>query len=433
MVLALALWVGMFWWIAMSDRLYRRITNLLSQLPVISLATCLLAAMFVADLTIGLYPLPLRLLHPGVLAGVAAGALGTFALLLSAREPREALRIAALMAGSSVVALILAECLLSFLARPYVRTEREFTEMVAASWPRPISIEKSPGTFRILGLADSFGRVGGFSNFHYVLEWMLRSQFGPGIEVVNLSVEGYEPRDQLDMLQRFGARYQPDLVLHGFFVGNDFWTPRYPLVRVGWFLMRPVEEWRRYRPKFFLIKEWIREYAIAMRDLYRKRGEAAHGKEVGTFSEQDFLRIEAVRVDSCCYRDPEPAVRWQETMEVLKAIWSEADQMGARYVMVIHPDQIQVEDALRQQVFQAGDLFEADYDLGLPQTFLMADCVRNGLACLDLLHTFRTNGAEGGLYLLRDTHYNETGNRLAATEILRFLLDQQIIPSSGRD
>jgi len=35
---------------------------------------------------------------------------------------------------------------------------------------------------------------------------------------VNISVSEYELADELDLLRRFGARYGPDLVLHGLFV-----------------------------------------------------------------------------------------------------------------------------------------------------------------------------------------------------------------------
>jgi hypothetical protein len=426
MALALSFWAGLFWWIAISGGLYRRVKICLAQLAVSSLVTCLLIAVILADLTIGLYPLPL---HPDILAGFFVGILGACSLLLHARKPREAIQSAALVAGSSLFALIQSECLLSFLVQPYLSTEADFTEIVVASWPRPISIEKSPGTFRILGLADSFGNNGGFSNYHYLLERMLRSEFGSRIEMVNLSVAAYEPRDELDLLRRFGTAYKPDLVLHGFFVGNDFSTPRRPLVRVGGIILRPVEGWIRFRPKFFLTREVVRQHAMVIQDRYRKRAEAAGGREVGTFSEQDFLRIEANRLNVCCGREPAPAVRWQETEELLKTIRNEVARMGAQYVMIIHPDQIQVEDALRRQVFEAGGISPADYFLDLPQTFLMADCAHNGLACLDLLHVFRIHGAEGGLYLLRDTHYSEIGNRLAAAEIFRYLLHQQIIPS----
>jgi lysophospholipase L1-like esterase len=99
--------------------------------------------------------------------------------------------------------------------------------------PREYSLEKLPGTFRILVLGDSvtFGHGATFeTTYPYLLEQRLKSwQPAVGWEVWNLGVPGYNTRQELSYLQEVGPRYQPDLVIVGFypndFTGNDRQPP----------------------------------------------------------------------------------------------------------------------------------------------------------------------------------------------------------------
>lgn len=75
-------------------------------------------------------------------------------------------------------------------------SEQEFERRITSTWPRPIQVERRPGTLRILGLSDSFGRAGNQDNFHYLLERRLRHE-GVKAEVINLSLTGLSPTDEL--------------------------------------------------------------------------------------------------------------------------------------------------------------------------------------------------------------------------------------------
>jgi hypothetical protein len=87
--------------------------------------------------------------------------------------------------------------------------------------PRDYAIDKPPGTFRILVLGDSvtFGH-GALSEttYPFLLEQRLKA-WRPDVkwEVWNLGVPGYNTRIELELLRRVGPRYQPDLVVVGFF------------------------------------------------------------------------------------------------------------------------------------------------------------------------------------------------------------------------
>ena len=95
--------------------------------------------------------------------------------------------------------------------------------------------------------------------------------------------------------------------------------------------------------------------------------------------------------------------------------------------MVIHPDQFQVETPFRRKLMTHANVNPVNYEIELPQRFLLDHCRLRGLTCLDLLRDFGRQGARGGLYLERDTHYNARGNDLAARLISDFLASEGLI------
>jgi len=54
-------------------------------------------------------------------------------------------------------------------------------------------------------------------------------------------------------------------------------------------------------------------------------------------------------------------------------------------------------------------------------------CEQNRIHCLDLLAPFQQAGKSAKLYVLRDTHWNEAGNRLAADLIFQYLEGHKLI------
>src|SRR4051812_29196942 len=86
------------------------------------------------------------------------------------------------------------------------------------------ALQPPQGVFRILVIGDSFGWAGGMDgNYTAILEKSL-NDVAPGrpVEVINASLPMSHTGDQLVLLKKFGLQFQPDLVLLGFFAGNDF-------------------------------------------------------------------------------------------------------------------------------------------------------------------------------------------------------------------
>lgn len=98
--------------------------------------------------------------------------------------------------------------------------------------------EKSPGTFRILLLGDSFAEsinVPITEGFPYLLETCLNKHYQHPVEVINSGTSYYSSAEELFYLQQEGWRYNPDLVLVAFYIGNDIDAFEARKVEDGWF------------------------------------------------------------------------------------------------------------------------------------------------------------------------------------------------------
>lgn len=348
-------------------------------------------------------------------------------LIFSDKNPRLIAGNIILFISSTTFTIIAAEIFfrLILVEHKVPLTETGFNKWISSSWPRAIPSEKKPGIFRILGLGDSFGRASEHKNYHYLLENLLWSKDST-FEVVNISGEAYDLPDELAILKRFGGRYQPDLVIHGFFVGNDFWIPEGDLLSYKGITLRSGSGLNKYLPHNFLLLRWIYRYLKVINNRRQKENEMNQNKQTGTFHTAKYLEIERECLEIARVV-PDPNKRWKRVTHFLDQIRTAVDRMNAKYLVVIHPDQFQVEDSLFHQIIQQYQLDPDNFDVDSPQKFLVNYCKSHNIPCIDLLPVFRNEGANGGLYRFRDSHYNDDGNRVAAKVIYDFIINSSLI------
>jgi hypothetical protein len=205
-------------------------------------------------------------------------------------------------------------------------------------------------------------------------------------------------------------------------VGNDFYVPRGELVVLGGIEFRLPDGWKRIRPRDFALREWLARACAIVQNRALQAGERKRREEVGVLAREELLRIEFRVMVHALLRYPyypAPEERWKEAVEI---------RMGAKYVMVIHPDQVQVDAALFRELCEMGGVSSDMFETDLPQRFLLDYCRARNIPCIDLLPAFRERSRRTRLYSFGDTHYNEEGNRLAAEEIFRFLTDRGLVP-----
>ena len=80
------------------------------------------------------------------------------------------------------------------------------------------AFEKPPGTFRIVGIGDSFTYgigVDGHATFLARIEAALAARLSHPVEAINLGLPRYWPDPETLVLEHYGLRFQPDVVVVG--------------------------------------------------------------------------------------------------------------------------------------------------------------------------------------------------------------------------
>ena len=299
--------------------------------------------------------------------------------------------------------------------------------------------KKGGNVYRIVALGDSF-TYGGVPIADYWTSFLERgfAKCRSGqVEVLRMGVPATGPPFQLRLWQIEGARLGADLVVLGFFVGNDFFDEqgRLPGWR-GWLDQLSTVSYAVLAARNLARLPGSRdEYDRAESPAPPPAGRTTGGFELADarehylqkkprFSQRRYLRIEGERM-SLCLRNSEWKLgfRLERVARLLHQMHAEVTATGARFVILIMPDEYQVNDTLMRAAARAAGHSEADYDLTAPQRAIMSFCSDQGIECLDLLPAFRREGASRRLYLQRDTHWNRAGNMLAARELSAYLCE----------
>ena len=258
--------------------------------------------------------------------------------------------------------------------------------------------------YRIATIGDSmvFGVVPYAANAFTLLEAALAPE-GP-IEVVNMGVPGTAPRDYLSILVNEGLAFEPDLVMVGFFIGNDFEaTAREPyehsyLATAGYFV------WRLFT-------------AGAPAETVFQASGPTYADDAPTFAEARFFEIEVGRAWIYATADVGLDAALDEALGTLRQMRDIAARSGADFLLVLLPDEAQVDGDLAGRVADAYGAGPGRLDFARPNARLVDALTREAIPFLDLLPVFAEAGQQTRLYKPRDTHWNLAGNRLAAETI----------------
>jgi hypothetical protein len=365
-------------------------------------------------------PLHLWLLPESVATLVAAPALVTGALLALRFHRRVLFRVAL----SASVALALMEVGFRVLNRIaptpifYAETGARYrgqpgapfldTHLNSAGFN---DVERRPrkpdAVHRIVAIGDSvtFGVVPRQHNYVALLEHELATH--RPTEVVNMGVPGTAPNDYLAILVDEGLSYSPDLVMVGFFIGNDFESR--------------ARRWYEHSFAMTLVHFlWRLGTSAGEGATWIEATRGTYEDDVPTFGEERFLEIEVSRaniyVDDASLRDA--AARAADYLGEMDDV---TRRTGAEFVVVIIPDEVQVDSALQKLVTHAHGAPPERFDFDRPNRVLADHLSRRGIEFIDLTPAFREAARGQRLYKPQDTHWNIAGNRLAADVLARYL------------
>lgn len=312
---------------------------------------------------------------------------------------------------------------------------------------RAHSEKKQPGTFRIIGIGDSFvySAVRLDDNFLRVTEALLNevpARDSLETEIILMGLGGYSPENYVGVLQSQGLTIDPDLVILNFFVGNDVMgipirghVFRGQLYYVGshnpWLHIARQSRLFIMLEKVFLVdikQKLIRKQDVSLNldGVKEEMPEAArNGDSRRPPLSNAFIRMQAKRLP-VCLRKPTRRVEnlWRKAESYLDEFDRLCREAGMPWILHIIPAEIQIDTEVRAGVLKALQLSEDVYDFDLPQRRLKAYAAERGIPALDPLPEMRRAHQSGQrLYIPNDSHWNVEGNRLAGELIAELLLN----------
>ena len=268
---------------------------------------------------------------------------------------------------------------------------------------------REAGTLRVVAIGDSFtfGVVPYQYNFLTLLDDELDDDAGE-VEILNMGIPAVGPPVYLSLLVDEGMALDPDLVLLSLYVGNDFHESH------------PRDEKRALYTYSYLAS--LAMYLTRIRPQFE--GVVPHGAgfyldHIPTLSEGAHLNMARNRGFLFLEGHPQFLRLADEALSYLTQIQALCDQRGVPLLVVIIPDELQVDRSLRRRVQRGWNLAQQQrWRDDQPNTLLAARFAKAGIDSVDLLEPFRAESASGSLYRPRDSHWNIPGNRLAADQLL---------------
>ena len=294
-------------------------------------------------------------------------------------------------------------------------------------------LQKTPGVYRILFVGDSFGWAGGQEgNYTALLERQLDNHYGyHRIDVINSGYPMTHTAEQLVILKKYGLQYHPDLVILGFFVGNDFLdgNPNRKRIVVN-DLYIDIDKRREhiilgypiiFQSRLLLyVKQKYKIFTELRKTAASEPRQQLSQEQRGPLAEETFLDLERSKLESS------QKGRFQKNINYILQSIAEMDALlksrNIKFIVAIYPDVFQIDKTLLKMIVERFRLRLEDYDLNFAQNILKSFLQSKDISYIDFTDRFRSEGQEKDLYLLGDAHWNRSGNQLAADILFETLV-----------
>ncbi|MFZ2024810.1 MAG: hypothetical protein WAV51_00810 [Microgenomates group bacterium] len=284
----------------------------------------------------------------------------------------------------------------------------------------------------LLGDSQSVGPIPYNQLFINLLEKNVQSNYSNKFQAINLALPCIGPPTETIILSLEGIRYQPDIVLLAFYVGNDFLDTHTNIERYA--------DEKNKQPHLLPFMFYQSKIVSLTRNLYytirfgrtsmmanQTSSSSSYGSlgidsyssynpNEPTFSLENFLEIETHKAsiflpNSSIYLS---LPRVQQYITHMKEL---TEQANAQFLVLIIPEEMQVNSELLTKVasrlHRSVDSFEVD----LPQRLLMDYFHQKNIQYINLLEIWKKDELATQYYQPQDTHLNTLGNQSAA-EIL---------------
>jgi lysophospholipase L1-like esterase len=326
------------------------------------------------------------------------------------------------------------------------------------------SVENTSGAFRALILGDSF--MEGYSvelkdSFQKQIEFIAAKE-GVELEAINMGVGGYGTLQEFLMYKNFGIKYKPNVVLLGFFLGNDVRNNSLSLESIldnknnGLYLKRgrPFLDssderiWkttqvdfeggqRRYMSELEKNKTFIRKSALiqlafrAANNLDVKIKKAFPDSKNNSESQSSREDKNLAKFGTnYCRELPIYTQAWATTKRILSRLKNEVENSGAILYVFSIPDRYEIIEK-KTKLKKSNRLMcwkEAPASKRLAGILNELD-----IGNINLLPHFRNkvNDGPNSLYRRDDGHWNAEGHRIAAELVYSDLKKKGLLPTSN--
>jgi hypothetical protein len=296
-----------------------------------------------------------------------------------------------------------------------------------------ISRDKTPGTYRIAMLGDSFTMGKGVKDDEtssVLLEQSLRQSLaacnGRPVEVLNAGVDSYAPVLSFIQLKRELTQLQPDLIVLNLDVSDLAQERAYrgqavygeggevvavPQRTDGKSAYDKVRDWTGRNLFFTRLVLFYANRALGHRDL------TVRGVVMEADPEIVAHTLEGDEVDR--------RQQWLDIFDSISRMKSYAEANGMRFVLTVYPWAHQISDTEwvpGRHTFMPKGARPSDRSLNTIRDLAAA----NGIELLDLTPAFRTYAGSAGLYFKHDMHFTAAGQRAMAKGIEEYLLQKEL-------
>ena len=245
-------------------------------------------------------------------------------------------------------------------------------------------------------------------------------------EVMNFGVSGSSPGQEIALYRELVQRYEPDIVLQAFFVGNDLSDNCHGFSRQGRiyfdfdadgiYRQLPFSASRTTLSRF--LNDHSRFYVWQKQATMRVRDSARESLRV----------IPPGAWIYCSDESDEVAYAWRLAEAAIQTMKQEVTAHGSLYGLIVLPAAEQVYQDRWESLASIDPAQQESFDWDYPNQRLAGICQKLGVPMVEMSEQFRSAAPaassavkEQWLFHHALGHFNEKGNQLAAQVVHRFL------------
>jgi hypothetical protein len=379
---------------------------------------------------------------------------------MSNRRSQNLLRNLGLLAASTLLSLLLAECVVRIVCPQQLAVWHTMRDGLVIHPPGLVTYladfkqevrfnangmrdrehvaRKPEGTTRILVLGDSYMealQVAFGESFPSLLESGLREKLKRNVEVINCGVSGWGQDDQLAYLTKYGLAYAPDLILVAMTLHNDVldnMRERFHTLAHDRLFEKPAARMSEREFRVLQLKGFFASHS-QLWQLLRKLKSLGEMRMLATDLDRHVAQLIGKGGES-----QQLERGWALTFKLFNGIRDAGKSIGAETAVMLIPLKLQLQDDTLDAFRAVAGMSAGEVDIDKPQRAMTAFGRTSGIGVIDLLPALRnwtvenrTAASRKSLHL-KEGHWNNLGHRLAADIAVKAIIGKDMLNSNVR-